>query len=105
MEAARETGFSAHGIELDGASLDYARKNFPGNDYFQGTVQQYQTTMQFDVVYCSEVIEHVSDVNSFLSAIAQLMKPNALLYLTTPDIGHWRRPKNIYEWDLSLIHI
>ena len=99
MEAARETGFAAHGIELDGASLDYARKNFPGNDYFQGTVQQYQTTMQFDVVYCSEVIEHVSDVNSFLSAIAQLMKPNALLYLTTPDIGHWRRPKNIYEWD------
>ncbi|MEE2694614.1 MAG: class I SAM-dependent methyltransferase [Pseudomonadota bacterium] len=99
MEAARESGFSAHGIELDAASLDYARRHFPQNEYFMGTVQEYQAKIPFDVVYCSEVIEHIPDVNSFLSAIAQLMKPSAILYLTTPDIGHWRRPKNIHAWD------
>jgi hypothetical protein len=27
------------------------------------------------------------------------MKPGGLLYITTPDIGHWRRPKDITTWD------
>ena len=27
------------------------------------------------------------------------MRPGALLYLTTPDIGHWRRPRDIRRWD------
>ena len=99
VEAARENGFLAHGLELDGISLDYARSHFPNNNYFHGTIQDYETVELFDVVYCSEVIEHVDDANAFLSATAKLMKVGALLYLTTPDISHWRRPRDIKQWD------
>ena len=99
VEAAREYGFDAIGIELDAVSLEYARTHFPANDYFHGRVEEYSGTSPFDIIYCSEVIEHVPDANSFVSAMAQLMKPRALLYLTTPDISHWRRPKDIHEWD------
>ena len=53
----------------------------------------------YDLVYCSEVIEHSPDVNRFVAAIAPLLAPGAALFLTTPDIGHWRRPRDITAWD------
>ena len=56
-------------------------------------------TERFAAVYCSEVIEHAPDANRFVAAIAALMAPGAVLYLTTPDIRHWRRPKDIVRWD------
>ena len=99
VEAAREHGFEAFGIELDAVSLAYAQDHFPANNYFHGRIENYPVKNLFDVVYCSEVIEHVADVNSFLSAITRQMKRGALLYLTTPDISHWRTPKNINQWD------
>ena len=37
----------------------------------------------FDVIYASEVIEHVSDINSFASSIAQMLSPNGVVVITT----------------------
>ena len=99
MEAARESGFEAFGIDLDPVSLSYARKHFPHNQYFHGRIEDYRDQGLFDVIYCSEVIEHVGDANKFLAATVRLMKPGALLYLTTPDISHWRRPRDLNRWD------
>lgn len=38
---------------------------------------------RFDVVLAMEVIEHVADVDAFLGACGQLLKPNGLLFLAT----------------------
>ena len=38
---------------------------------------------RFDLVYASEVIEHVNDRNSFLSALAGLVRPDGLVIITT----------------------
>ena len=56
--------------------------------------------MLFDVAYCSEVIEHVPNANRFVAAIAALMAPGGMLFLTTPDISHWRRPRDLAAWDV-----
>jgi 2-polyprenyl-3-methyl-5-hydroxy-6-metoxy-1,4-benzoquinol methylase len=101
VEAAREVGFAATGVELDGAAVAYARQHYPENDFFHGSIEAFDggAAAPFDAVYCSEVIEHVPDVNAFVAALAALMRPDAVLYLTTPDIGHWRRPRDIATWD------
>lgn len=102
VEAARESGFDATGVELDPASVAYAKQHYPRNTFVQGTVEDFarqNPDTWFDAVYCSEVIEHVTDANSFVAAIATLMPAFAVLYLTTPDIGHWRRPRDITKWD------
>ncbi|MEE8173309.1 MAG: class I SAM-dependent methyltransferase [Alphaproteobacteria bacterium] len=103
VEAARTHGFEAHGVELDPVSVAYARKHYPANAYFHGTVQEFAESggaeRPFDAVYCSEVIEHVPDSWSFVAAIASLMRPGAVLYITTPNISHWRRPKDLTKWD------
>lgn len=102
VEAAREQGFEAHGVELDPVSVAYAREHYPRNGYFEGTVEAFAASGaagNFDAVYCSEVVEHVPAARSFVSAIARLMKPGGVLYLTTPDISHWRRPRELEQWD------
>ena len=54
----------------------------PFND-FTGTVEAYaESGRQFDLAYCSEVIEHVPDVQGFAAATAKLLKPGAVLFLT-----------------------
>mgnify|MGYP005848694285 CR=1 FL=1 len=40
----------------------------------------------FDLVYCSEVIEHLMDTDKFLIEIKRTLKTEGLLFLTTPNI-------------------
>lgn len=40
---------------------------------------------QFDLVTCLEVVEHVTDVQAFVEAIARLLKPGGLLVFSTPN--------------------
>src|SRR5690606_31561687 len=100
VEAAREQGFVAAGIEPDRMAVEFARTAYPRNEYFEGLLETADLgERQFDVIYCSEVIEHAPDCHAFLTRLTAIMKDGGLLYLTTPDIDHWRRPKNILEWD------
>jgi SAM-dependent methyltransferase len=99
-EAARRAGFEVTGVEPDGASVAYAEAHYPGIRFVHAFIEKAALEPDgFDVVYCSEVIEHSSDCNAFVAAIARAMRPGGLLYLTTPDINHWRRPKDLEKWD------
>jgi len=48
----------------------------------------------FDIVYSSEVIEHVNDPDGFLAPIVKVLARSGILVLSTPDIGgiHEDRP-------------
>lgn len=76
VEAAREAGFEAFGVDLDPTAIAYARNHYPKNTYFLGSIENFaKTDSGFSAIYCSEVIEHVLDLNSFVAAIAETMKP------------------------------
>ncbi len=105
-QAAMTAGFTAWGIDPDGDAVAHAEQHYPGATYRVGGLTEFaaefasQTEDRFDAVYCSEVLEHVADANAFIGAIASVMAVGGVLYLTTPDIGHWRRPKNLPDWDV-----
>ncbi|WP_439815559.1 class I SAM-dependent methyltransferase [Zavarzinia sp. CC-PAN008] len=99
--AAAEAGFEAVGVEPDAVSVRYARENFPKARFLQGLLGDVAADLggPFDLVYCSEVIEHTPDPNGFVEQLRAVMKPGAVLFLTTPDLGHWRRPRDLMRWD------
>lgn len=39
----------------------------------------------FDLITCLEVVEHVADLESFLAALASLLRPDGLLIFSTPN--------------------
>lgn len=99
-EAARREGFQATGIEIDGDAVTTASISFPQNEYKQSTIEAFaKTGRRFDLAYCSEVMEHVPDAHAFMAAMAKLVKPGGHVFITTPDAGHFRRPKELIRWN------
>ena len=43
----------------------------------------------FDAVYCKQVLEHVRDVQLFLSEVRRVLRPGGGLALTTPAWSRW----------------
>lgn len=99
VEGARLCGFQATGIEIDGAAVAKAQDDFPDNRYVQSTVENFATHGDvFDLVYCSEVIEHAVNIRSFAHALMQLVAPGGVLFLTTPADGHRATPDPLVSW-------
>jgi 2-polyprenyl-3-methyl-5-hydroxy-6-metoxy-1,4-benzoquinol methylase len=100
VEAARLAGFRGVGIDPDRNAVSYAEAHFPENEFLHGLLEDdILGGRQFDAIYCSEVIEHAADANRFMTALVAALRPGGLLYLTTPDVSHWRRPRDITRWD------
>lgn len=99
VEAARRLGFQASGIDLSGEAIEIAQRLYPENRFVTGTAQDFSNGGEnFDAVLCREVIEHMPEVHSFMVALSSLMKIGGVLWLTTPDAGHFRVPKDFSEW-------
>jgi len=94
VEAARQLGYEAHGIDLDATAIATAQASFPGCGFRSLHVQELaQQGAAFDVVYCSEVVEHVTHADAFVRSLRACLKPGGRLYLTTPDVGHFTLPR------------
>jgi SAM-dependent methyltransferase len=104
VEAMRREGFEAHGLDLDRFAIGWAARRWPACRFYNEPVEGFAARgLVFDAIYCSEVIEHVPDPHGFVAAIAGLLRPGGLAYITTPDISHWRRPKDLFaEHGLNL---
>lgn len=71
-------------VENIGVAKTHAEKSGLAIDYRAQTVEALaQTGAQFDLVLAMEVIEHVADVESFLTAAAALVRPGGLLVAAT----------------------
>ena len=109
VQAAIEQGFDAYGLDPDPVSIAYAQTHYPKGHFTHAFLENYEARVKvgpvigpddrFDAIYCSEVIEHAPDPNAFVRALARLAKPGAVLYLTTPDLGHFMVPRNLAKWD------
>ena len=99
VEAARQLGYDATGVDVSSEAIEIAARLYPQNRFLACTAQDFASRgEQFDAILCREVIEHMPEVHSFAAALKSLMKPGAILWLTTPDAGHIRVPKNFPEW-------
>jgi SAM-dependent methyltransferase len=99
LEAARDHGWDAYGIEYSGRALELARAKqlnvveapLPP-DAFGGA--------SFDVVTAFEVFEHVREPRREGSLIASRLRPGGLLYCTTPNFNSLSRRLLGARWSI-----
>ena len=95
VEAARLNGLAATGIDIDAVGVATASRLFPSNRFEAATADEFADRGdRFDLIFTCEVIEHLTDVHGFAAALARLLAPGGVIFLTTPDIGHIRVPRN-----------
>jgi SAM-dependent methyltransferase len=83
MRAARGRGWEVVGTEV--AERAAAAVEADGFDVRLGELDQLDLPEAgFDVVSMVEVLEHVEDIDGFLNAGAEKLRPGGVLYLTTP---------------------
>lgn len=102
--AAHALGLDAHGIDVDSTAIASNQQRYAGRGTFTYIpVEGYAATgKKADIIYTSEVIEHVPDTNSFVAALAKILNPGGVAYITTPDAGHFRVPKDFTVWDAAI---
>ncbi len=103
LQAAREAGFDTHGVEVDPLGVKYATEVFGLKNVFLGSLEERKFPDGcFDVITVVEVIEHVPNLNDFCRELKRVLAPAGLIYLTTPDVAHWRTPRPLQRWEAVL---
>jgi SAM-dependent methyltransferase len=89
LAALREAGADPVGVEIASAAVERARENVPGADVRlvedDGTLPLGHG--EVDLVWCSEVLEHIPDVAGALLEVRRVLKRGGRLLLTVPYHG------------------
>jgi len=80
-------GHHVKGIDLDEASIAYANAHFKNEnlEYEVKAAEELINGHTYDVIICSEVLEHLYDPISVLRTITRLLADNGILIVTTPN--------------------
>lgn len=87
-----QAGAQPIGVDVAEAALARARTRHPALDFrivpFDGPLPFEDNA--FDLVWASEVIEHVGDTARWLSEVRRVLAPGGRLLITTPSHGRLR---------------
>jgi SAM-dependent methyltransferase len=89
VAALRDHGADPVGVELAAAALERARRNVPGADLrcLAGDGSLPLEHGSVDLVWCSEVLEHVADTEHLLLEVRRVLRPRGRLLATVPFHG------------------
>ena len=89
---AAASGASTTGVDVAEAALERARSAYPELEFrlvpFEGPLPFDDSS--FDLVWASEVIEHVADTAAWLSEVRRVLAAGGRLLITTPSHGRLR---------------
>ena len=79
---ANVTGIDASNKNISIAKL-HAKKNKLNINYLCASPENLKIKKKFDVILNMEIIEHVDDINFFISSCSKLLKKNGLMFVAT----------------------
>jgi len=93
------------GVEPVSEVVKYAKSIYPNIKFYTSGIPSILNLFKnekFDLIICSEVIEHISDKSQFFSCCKLLLNPvNGVLILTTPRSEHYSAFVEAYGSDPS----
>jgi SAM-dependent methyltransferase len=108
LEEARERGVAAAvGVELSAGPAKAARER--GLDVFCGTIEKFaeKRPEPFDLVIAQHVLEHVTELTSFLGTAKKLVAPGGSLCICVPNFDARARRlfSDAWGWYQTPVHL
>ena len=87
-----ELGYKVFGIDISNRALQEARKIMPNGCWGLASLEDGLPFKEkyFAAIWCSEVLEHIFDVYSFLAELNRVLAESGKLVLTTPFHGFFK---------------
>ncbi|HET6989568.1 MAG TPA: class I SAM-dependent methyltransferase [Kribbella sp.] len=87
LQAALDAGYDAYGVDLSPAAVKWAAERHPGR-VFCGLMEEVPEIQdqQYDVIFGSHLIEHLTEPADFLSTASRMLRPGGLIVMVTPNI-------------------
>lgn len=83
LEVATGLGWETQGVEISKTAVEFMRNR--GLKVFEGSLEEAGfPDGHFDVITCTEVIEHVTDPKSLINQMSRILSPKGVLWITTP---------------------
>lgn len=99
VRAAADAGFEAWGTDIEAAGVRFARQQLGLEHVRAGALEEQRfPDAHFDAISAYDVIEHVPDLNAFVAELVRVLRPDGVIEIGTPDIGHWRVPRELSSW-------
>jgi len=82
------------GLDFSESAILYAKKKMHGISFEIKDICQQQIDKKYDVIFCTEVLEHLLNPLPFLKKLLTMMTDNGVVILTTPNgridnfVGH-----------------
>ncbi len=88
LESAKKRGWDVYGVEISEYASEEARKKFGDNKVITGDFVDLSLQKgYFDVITMVDIIEHVYNTGDLLKKCQDLLKPDGLLVIVTPNIS------------------
>lgn len=88
LRKAAEAGYACYGLDLAEKAVEVARRYFPSNRIFLGTLDTVAELRdrRFDIIFGSHLIEHIPDPRAFVADLATRLTENGILVFVTPNV-------------------
>ena len=90
LKAAATLGCDVLGVDMNRANVEYIRSRW-GLPVLNGKFEETEFDQPFDIVVMCDVIEHIEDPRTVLASIKNVLVPEGLLHLDTPN------PANLFS--------
>lgn len=91
LELAQHHFDTVVGTEYSDAAADRARQVVEDAQVYVGGIGSVPTDKYFDLVICTQVIEHIYEPYQFIRDALGRLKPGGWLVMTTPNMNSWLR--------------
>lgn len=100
--AINQTGHECIGIDISMKAITEAIKRF-GNYYQAIDLKDFKSDKKFDLIVCTETIEHLENPVSFVNDCLKHLKTNGKIILTTPN-KDYRSPNTVWKTEAPPVH-
>jgi 2-polyprenyl-3-methyl-5-hydroxy-6-metoxy-1,4-benzoquinol methylase len=99
LEVAREQGFEPYGIEISDYAAGLASARFGAGRIHSGTLQTAPfRDGRFSAITMTDLLEHVADLPGTLTRVRQLLRPDGIVLITTPNTASLTRLAMGAKW-------